>query len=89
MALSSKQSYYDLRDHLEWQPVFPSLYMLFHKLALRKQLQKTATSLHGVPLGIVFSCEEAALEGQMSLCVCVCLCVPKLKLTFNLLNVNL
>ena len=32
-----------------------------------------------------FSCEEAALEGQMSLCVCVI----KLKLTFHLLNVNL
>ena len=30
---------------------------------------------------IIFSCEEAALEVQMSVCLSVCLSVPKLNIT--------
>ena len=36
----------------------------------------------------LFSCEEAALEGQKEVCLSVCL-TPKLNLTFHLLDVNL
>ena len=48
----------------------PALYLVCHLIThlqnfLRRSLQ------------LIFSCEEAALEGQMSVCVSVCLSDPK------------
>ena len=44
-------------------------FLLDHDRYMGKQLKLSISTL------IIFSCEEAALEGQMSVCVCVCVSV--------------